>query len=322
MSPKDFIKAEPKAAPNAQEKADGEAGARRAAAMLSIALCAEVNHGTMAQDWKKIDLLVNFNDPLDKDAPRSFPCQVKTGISYRADSSDKKTLKLKGMGQELIEALVSIPGLIIWVPPKPRRDIYWYVCRRASKKTVLDIPTHQKLSPALRYELARVFAKARSQNRLARHTLPAAATAKDILTDAKHRYRALKAENPTHPYFGQLKVTQLAWRHVTRHSKTSKRRLLALRVLPQLQSALKAFPDSYTLKAVGLSVSGRTTIEQRTYVLWYDNVLNIDGSIHSLMVRVKETVTYPKNWREFPLSVTDVQQSATLLSWWAKPQKK
>ena len=60
-------------------------------------------------------------------------------------------------------------------------------------------------------------------------------------------------------------------------------------------------------------------LERRSVQLWYYEALRTDDDLRSLLVRVREDVSYPRDWMKYPLSVNDVKQSATLESWWCKP---
>jgi hypothetical protein len=74
---------------------------------------------------------------------------------------------------------------------------------------------------------------------------------------------------------------------------------------------LKAFigndPDRYQAQAPAIKQLGLRTIESRNIQLWYRDALNIDGVKHTLVLRVREELTYPSNWHKYPLSARDVQ---------------
>jgi len=46
-------------------KADGAAGARRAAAILAIAACAETTSGSFSEDTAKIDVKLSFRNTFE-----------------------------------------------------------------------------------------------------------------------------------------------------------------------------------------------------------------------------------------------------------------
>src|SRR5579862_9675652 len=123
----------------AQRPADGGAGARRASALLGIALCAETTNTTLEEDAAKVDLKLSFRHAYERAKLLGFHAQVKTGSSYRASSSTRSTLTLK-IDHDTLMALsgAGTPGLIIWVPPAPSDRLYWYATdpRRTLKTPV------------------------------------------------------------------------------------------------------------------------------------------------------------------------------------------
>jgi hypothetical protein len=96
---------------------------------------------------------------------------------------------------------------------------------------------------------------------------------------------------------------------------------MSLRILPYLKAFLASPPDRYTSNFVGLKANGSITTETRYLMCWYRQALTVDGESHSLLVRIREEITYPTEWAKRPLSDTEVQQVATLAAWWCKRDK-
>ncbi|MHC8374151.1 hypothetical protein ACYZT2_26170 [Pseudomonas sp. MDT1-85] len=301
-------------------KTDGAAAARYAAGLLGIATCAETTATTMAEDAGKVDVKLSFRHIALTNKLITAHAQVKAGPSYRR-TSDADSITL-AIDRKTLEALsgTGMPGLVIWVPPPPMDRLYWYVTDpRTPLKTPTKIPKTQYLRPSLRYDLTRLYDYASWSYRTTSQTIGPLST--DVLPKARSAYKALKSKQWSNPLVGHLQVTRLAWRHITRRSKSEARRTLSLRAVPHLKAFLGKPPDRYTCNFVGLEVNGSVTKESRYLMCWYRQALTIDGESHSLLVRIREEITYPTEWTKRPLSAADITQVATLAAWWCKKDK-
>src|SRR5947207_3694902 len=111
----------------AQTRADGAAGARRAAALLGIAACAETTHTTLSEEAAKVDMKLSFRHAFRPDVLLTVHAQVKSGRSYRSNSSTASALVLTVDPATLASlAGTATPGLVLWVPPQPMDRIYWH----------------------------------------------------------------------------------------------------------------------------------------------------------------------------------------------------
>lgn len=296
---------------------DGAAAARYAAGLLGIATCAETTATTMAEDAAKVDVKLSFRHIALRRKLITAHAQVKAGPSYRR-VSDANSITLV-IDKETLQALsgTGMPGLVVWVPPPPMDRIYWYVTDpRRPLKTPTKIPKTQYLRPSLRYDLSRLYDYASWSHRTKAQTI--APLSAQVMSKAKAAYKALKAQEWNNPLVGPLQITRLAWRHITRRSKSEARRTLSLRAVPYLKAFLGSPPDRYTCNFVGLEVNGSITKETRYLMCWYRQALTIDGESHSLLVRIREEITYPTEWTRRPLSAGDIEQVATLAAWWCK----
>jgi len=303
-------------------KADGSAGARRASALLGIAACAETAHTTLLEDYAKVDMKFSFRHAHEPERLITLHAQVKSGESYRAKSSDDRTLVL-GIDKKTIRALSGngIPGLVVWVPPSPMSRLYWYgKDPRRRLKTPVRISKLQYVRPSIRYDLSQLATYASFTQPSARQTVrdmnPSA-----VMARAKEAYSALKSATWTHPLAGTLHVTRLAWRHVTRRSRTASQRLIRLRVVPYLKAFLNKPPDRYVCVPKSLRENGKRTVEDRYLLCWYRGALEIAGVTHTLLVRIREQISYPTKWQDLPLGEGDIRQTATLESWWCKKEQ-
>jgi len=302
--------------------ADGAAGARRAAAMLGIAACAETTSTTLSEDAAKVDMKLSFRHVFQPGKLLTVHAQVKSGRSYQSTTSGSSDMSLR-IDHETLNALSgpATQGLIVWVPPKPLDRLYWYSSdpRRPLKKPI-KICRHQYVRPSIRFDLTRLctyasWSRSFSQQTASRHD------ASEILQRAKLAYASLKKQPWQNPLVGNLAITRFAWRHVTRRSKSTQRRTLILKAAPYLKGFISQVPDRYVCDQGPISIHGRDTVDLRYLRFWYRGALSIDGDKFTLLLRIKEQITYPTCWQNHPLGVADVRQCATLTSWWCKKDK-
>lgn len=303
-------------------KTDGAAAARFAAGQLGVATCAETTATTMTEDAAKVDVKFSFRHFASGEKLITAHAQVKAGPSYRKDSSDQTHLTLN-INKETLKALsgTGMPGIVIWVPPPPMDRLYWHATDpRRPCKTPVKVKRTQYIRPSLRYDLSRLYDYASWSRGYTKQTV-AALPDNQVMTKARQAYRTLKAHNWQNPLVGPLQVTRFAWRHITRRSKSVARRTMSLRIVPYLKAFLATPPDRYACNFVSTSESGAFTIETRYLMCWYRQALTVNGESHSLLVRIREEITYPTNWISRPLSATDIKQVATLASWWCKKDR-
>ena len=303
-------------------KTDGAAAARFAAGLLGVATCAETTATTMTEDAAKVDVKFSFRHIALNKKLITAHAQVKAGPSYRHASSDQTHLTL-GIDKATLQALsgTGMPGVVIWVPPPPMDRLYWYATDpRSPIKTPVKVRRTQYVRPSLRYDLSRLYDYA-SWSRGYTKQMVAAIPDAQVMARAKQAYKTLKSRSWHNPLVGPLQVTRLAWRHITRRSKSVARRTMSLRIVPYLKAFLASPPDRYTCNFVGLRESGALITETRYLMCWYRQALTVNGESHSLLVRIREEITYPTNWSGRPLSAAEIKQVATLASWWCKKDR-
>ena len=302
------------------KKADGVAGARKVASLLTIALCAETTSASLEEDWAKVDIKCSFRNAFDEKQLITYHCQVKSGLSYKAISSNDKNININ-IDKDTINALSNFNGIITWVPPKPSRNIYWYAINpRLKTKTPISIPRTQYINPSIRFDLSRISNYSRHTNSLPRQDISSKIDS-NLLDRAKNEYKLLAKTKIFNPIVGELQISRFAWRHLTRRSKTTKRREFSLRLVPYLKSFLDHVPDRFTIAPSNFRTIGKKTIETRYLLCWYRGAFKINNNSYALLIRIKEEISYPNDWNLYSLSVEDIEQTATLASWWAKIEK-
>lgn len=305
-----------------QTDTDGAAGARFAAGVLGVAICAETTATTMAEDSAKVDVKFSFRHIAEPSKLITAHAQIKSGPSYRRTIKDQKHIALV-LDKDTLKALSGggMPGLVIWVPPPPMDRIYWYASNPRAENVSTRIPRTQFVRPSLRYDLTRLYDYSSWGQKYAKAMVRNTAASKVLLARAKTAYRELKATLWTNPLVGELKVSRLAWRHITRRSKSGARRDLSLRAVPYLKAFLSAPPDRYACHVDSIDQIGARTVETRFLICWYRQALIIDSVSHSLMLRIREEISFPTNWQDRPLATSEVKQVATLASWWCRADR-
>ena len=128
-----------------------------AGAYLIMATGGELSWGSRAEDGNKIDLLLSFPNQWGSRGRKIVLAQVKSGPSY-----GKVHLKKGVMEAELFRKVFekSFTGtndmLLLWVDRKKNRCFWTYVFRGARPAKRM-LHARQLISPALRYDLARII---------------------------------------------------------------------------------------------------------------------------------------------------------------------
>jgi hypothetical protein len=287
--------------------------------MLGIACCADVSTTSLSEDSAKVDLKLSFRHAFRPLKLITIHAQVKSGKSYRIKVKNKDDISLK-IDKATIEALrgSSEQGLIVWVPPRPLTRVYWHATDpRRPYKAATTISRSQYIRPSIRYDLSRLCEYTSFSKNIARQTV--SLTRQDLLLPkARLDYKNLRACELSNPLIGLLRISRLAWRHVTKRSRASNEREVRLQVIPYLKNIVGKHPSRYVCKVTSINVIGSETQEIREILLWYRSALSIDGIVHSLLIRIKEEITYPSNWESRAVADTDISQSTTLASWWCK----
>lgn len=303
-------------------KADGAAGGRYAAGLLSAALGAEASHTSMDEDGAKVDLKLSLRNVYSKNSLITAHCQVKHGKSYRANPGEPadNAIKLRNIESSTLEALRfgGQPALLIWVPPSPSNTVYWEIIPPGKKKkTPIIINPFQVVTPGLSYELCRYYNNLTKTQPFSQVTLEKNPI---VLSEKLGRleYGNLKNTCFKSPIAGEINITRFAWRHITRRSRSTKARTESLEILSQLKNFLPRNPTKYATTRYPALIHSKSVLETRDLLFTYDNAIRKGSESFRLLVRIREEIRYPKLWRTLPLSTDDVQQRATLMSWWYK----
>ena len=115
----------------------------------------------LREERQKVDLTCTFPDPIQQ-CSRTINCQVKSGISFRANDPTKGRIRLQNIDKDTLDVLSRDLSILAWVPPKPDSAVYWHIFRpgTAKKKIIINAEV-DRISPALRFIIAREAAQLR-----------------------------------------------------------------------------------------------------------------------------------------------------------------
>lgn len=305
------------------DKADGHAGARRAAADLTIALCAEAVAASLNEEAAKVDMKITFRSLFAERSLLSVHCQVKSGPSYAAKHGAKAITLITLKDTVLALQLGTQPSMIVWVEPKPEARIFWHIVRsQYPKRTRITIPLSDYVSPTLYVDLCRHSRFFIGRSRPARIQVSNPnITDKELRNKAHAHYKKLQCSGMPSYLASDVEVTRIGWRHVTRRSRVAKKRNTSFRLIPHLKQVLGMRPSRFLVTNKTLRDAGEMTIERRDVIYWYESAVLLDGVVSTVLIRLSEEIEYPRDWRKHGLSESDIRINAKLLSWWCKPIK-
>lgn len=273
----------------------------------------------MDEDGAKVDLKISVRHAHQRSTLLTVHCQVKSGSSYRAASTNSQRITLASIDAPTLTALQrgTQPALLCWVPPLPSSRIYYHIVSQASGRTPIRIPRTDFLTPVLRYDLSMAAAFTNSQSSHLQLDVAAIAD-EDLMFGARKAYSALHAIPCEHPLLGRISITRKAWRHVTRRSRSGARRNMSLRAAGYLKHFLARLPSRYFIANSAVTATGAQTTHTRDIICSYEKALRIQGQRHSLLFRFNERITYPTKWWQYPLGINDIGHHSTLVGWWCK----
>ncbi len=292
---------------------------RFASSVLWMALCAQSSSASLFEDYSKIDIKFSFKNLIIDKWIVHLSCQVKTWNSYL--EIQDWIVKFKWIDKETIQYLNNTFSILCVIPDNFEGKIYWvWFDNRTKISTPIKVHINQFVDPSLWYELSRAYIYYQFQKSYSIFNLK-----KDNIdhATAKILYKEIKNKNIENKLFWKINITRFAWRHKTRKSKTVKYREGSLRLLPYLEEFLKRIPDRYYTQDTEIIIEGKITKRINYIICWYNSWIKepFTWKSYNFLIRLKEEIIYPSDWKDKPLSTLSISRTCTLASWWMKEEK-
>lgn len=266
------------------------------ASNLIQALNAEVRWGSRNEDNSKIDLLISFKHPWSNDNILLL-AQVKSGNSYGAIENGKY-FKLKTRSiKEIQRGLSTI--LLVWLDQTTSK-CYWANIEPNTKPKPMKYGANHLVSPAARYELARIFSWKINKNQIGGRGIVLKNDFSNPLSLERRRikimYKSIKEIKS--PLLGKIELTNLGWNHMFRSGRKRDYKKHSLFIIPYLKIILKRMPNKYWINKFEKYTRLNFEFLQYEYVMKYKNFNSVNGNRYEVVIKVIEEVGYPKKWEK------------------------
>lgn len=295
------------------------------AASLSImAMGGEISWGSRNEDGRKIDLICSFDHPWIIKERVVFFIQVKSGDTYGQEFSDPHSgFRLK---KPAIDGALRTSHAIcvIWINRKNETAFWAYVHPQTKK---YNYGKNHLLTPAMRFDIARCLA----------YNLPINKGVKGIIISEKQedfkklrekalkKYKTFKEGGILSPVLGHIELTRIGWRHMFRKSRSTINKNKSFNTIMHIDSILSNLPTSiYISECQQTSDKDEDKYEYRLmeYILIYDPIKiqkkNNKLEDAKIVVRVREEIRWPANWRNNSTLTQFIDRRVVLLNCYYK----
>ncbi|MBB2148271.1 hypothetical protein [Pedobacter gandavensis] len=270
-----------------------------AAARILTACGAEISWGSRNEDGNKIDLFLSQPHPWQPSERLVTLVQVKSGVSY--GKVLKEGFELKSEAKRLAQR-TSHAICIIWID-QATSEAFWAYVHPKTLKGSTTYGKHHQVTPALRYDLARVTSNYYTPLYGGEGIILSikGSTLQEKRLLAKNAYAALPSEGILSASVGIINFTRIGWKHMFRRDRSKLRKESSLTVIPYLKRLLQHRPSEMFATESNYFTDGDYVIRQIHYALSYDrakvwNHVSIKSENKKVIIRVIEEIRYPKNW--------------------------
>ncbi|WP_119789742.1 DUF4365 domain-containing protein [Flavobacterium anhuiense] len=251
--------------------------------------------------------------------------QVKTGKSYTEWLTTKKCYSLRNIDPEHIEKWKknNQSVIILWVNPKKKIEVYWKFIKPTSSSDFLYLTNNNLLRPHSIFEIDRLFtlSQKKSKNGIPLITLKDFSTLADVKKWSKKEYSKIRGDFLTP--FGIISISGYAWKHLIRKNRNVTHIFDSLLLLRNVKTILNFYPDQIQTispdnNPENLDKHNNNILSQKRVLFIYRNVNFNDKKGCTVYIRMKETIIYPKNWRENFFAKDKLQYKLTLESIYRK----
>ncbi|WP_299799181.1 hypothetical protein [uncultured Maribacter sp.] len=295
-----------------------------------LALSGELNSTSRVLDNDKLDFNINFLHPWRKEQLIQF-CQVKSGKAYGYEVNQESYEIKKGLIEELKKDTKS--NCLIWVN-RETNNLYWVYIHSKSTSVRTNFSNQHKVTPATRFDLARCFEKLNQSNFSFKGArgITIKTLKKNYIENrnyAKNKYKTLQNSKIFNPVLGQIHCTNLGWKHISRRNRKKEFKNSSFNTVSYLQNIMSSTPNSIAILNCTYDNQNNYTWRNAEYILKYKEALlssNLSGIYRKLkitiIVRVIETIVYPKNWKNESQLSQMISRKVTLKSFYYKEEKE
>lgn len=264
------------------------------------------------------DLFAQFKDPTSSNDKFILGFQVKSGPSY-VERHGNKGLKVKNLQKNYLKRIsaFNIPIIIIWLDEKDNKAYYEFLARKHHQQFAY-LSTSSYLAPFTIYDLMvktkKVATTISSTYEVPQLSKLSAPLHIPLSNFAKSYYKKhLQKKEVVNPYIGHIAISNHCWRHITRNGRSIE---LIKKSLEALPFAILAIKSSKIIGYTGFKLvkRGNQEIALRTIKLQSDFKVNLDGQEKYIVLKIRERVIYPLNWRSVERIFEKISRELTLES--------
>ena len=296
----------------------GALGEKLARARLEIAL-----QGAAAPfsgfDDKGIDLYVQFQSNATK-STQIVGVQIKTGASF--GEADGGHWRIKNISPSDIDnwSRANFPVILVWVRPGSPDEYLWTLITEDSNAAELRISRDAVISPAMRFDLLRRFARMPKRRDSVPIDLCRPPLGKGLRQQAKEFYRhELMAGNcPENPVVGPVKFSWAGWHHLTARTRRQAYIQSSLQLLPVSRWAIENPTTLVGTRRLPREVRGGWVSESRLLAFESQGLPIRFRAAADVTVVVKQQITYPVDWHSDVRISKQIRQNNVFLSVYEK----
>jgi hypothetical protein len=299
----------------------GALGENLAGAQLAAVMNGEFVRETMrGEGIGALDLQLKYPVTFPVATHHQLAVQVKTGSSFATWTPSKNRWRLGNIDKGHVEKWrgTNQPVLLLWVRLDPRVSVYWKLIGSTTPINPLSLSDSHRLTPSARFEIERLVQIYRmDRHSLSPITVSDASSTSEIRKWSARRFAKIRGLTPSP--LGLVSISNYAWRHLTRVTRTQSHIIDSLTVLPYVRELLKIRPHQLqTISETSTLCAGSTLVSRKVLAIYRDVRFSDKGPC-AVYVRLDEKISYPTMWQETGLIRSKVQQELRLESVYRKP---
>lgn len=270
-----------------------------------------------------LDLQLKFRSDFPSKTFRQVAVQVKTGDSFATWIPSKSRFRLQNISVEHIDKWKSSnqPVLLIWVRVEPEIKVYWKLITKKTPSGTLSVSENHLLTPGSRPEIERllnIHAQGNTNtHKITTHSLISTSNIRDW---SKSKFTRIKGVEDC--CLGNVKISNYAWRHLTRVTRPQSHIQDSLTALPYARNFLKASPHQIQILDVTKTTkNGKITLSQKVLAVYRDARFS-DKDICVVYIRLDEKIEFDSDWLTSGMIRRKVLHDLRLESIFRKTSKK